>query len=127
MPAKQTEKNKIGRLQKRPDFLRIAQYSKQNDAKWVSKTAIIQIAPQENPVGIRYGITVTKKTDKLAVGRNRIKRRLRAALGDILPFYADSNVDLVIIGRALTKDAPFDDIKNDIAWCLKRLGLKPCA
>lgn len=127
MLATQTEQKKIGRLQKRPDFLRIAQYSKQHDTKWVSKTAIIQIAPQESPLGLRYGITVTKKTDKLAVGRNRIKRRLRAALGDILPSYSDHNTDIVVIGRALTKDAPFEDIKNDIHWCLKRLGLKPCA
>ena len=127
MTAKNNKKIKIGRLKKRSDFLWVQEQSRKNDQKWVSKTAILQIAKNINKYddGVRYGLTVSKRVDKKAVNRNRIKRRLRAVLDDLLVDYVDQGLDIVVIGRPLTLKAPLEDIDKDIRWCLKRLEVKP--
>ena len=71
---------------------------------------------------VRVGYTVTKKTDKSAVKRNRIKRRLRAAAADVLPFEAEAGYDYVLIGRHQTALRPFADLVGDVRWCLEKLG-----
>lgn len=109
----------LDRLKRRSDFLRVQGAGR----KWVSTSLILQVA--DNTEGkCRYGITVTKKTSKSAVVRNRIKRRLRAVLRDTLPDYAKPGVDYVVIGRAITETCPYDALENDLRWCLKRMDLK---
>ena len=127
MTAQNNKKTKIGRLKKRSDFLWVQEQSRKNDQKWVSKTAILQIAPNTDKYddGVRYGLTVSKRVDKKAVNRNRIKRRLRAVLDDLLVDYADQGLDIVVIGRPLTLRAPLEEIDKDIRWCLKRLEVQP--
>ena len=126
MTAQNNKKTKIGRLKKRSDFLWVQEQSRKNDQKWVSKTAILQIAPNTDKYddGVRYGLTVSKRVDKKAVNRNRIKRRLRAVLDDLLVDYADQGLDIVVIGRPLTLRAPLEEIDKDIRWCLKRLEVQ---
>ena len=127
MTAQNNKKTKIGRLKKRSDFLWVQEQSRKNDQKWVSKTAILQIAPNTDKYddGVRYGLTVSKRVDKKAVNRNRIKRRLRAVLDDLLIDYVDQGLDIVVIGRPLTLRAPLEEIDKDIRWCLKRLEVRP--
>ncbi len=109
---------KIGRLQKRPNFLRVAKEGK----KWTSKSLILQAAP--NNLGqARFGLTVTKKISKSAVVRNRIRRRLRAAAFEILPGAAKPGYDYVLIGRHETEKKDYTDLTKDLRWCLKRLEL----
>ncbi len=85
---------------------------------------IVEILPQEDG-GVRYGLTVSKKVSKLAVIRNRIKRRLRAAACDVLPEYADLNLDIVLIGRQTTQDRAYQDLCQDLRWCLKKMDIHP--
>ncbi len=89
--------------------------------KWVSQSVVLQALPNDSGI-IRAGYTVTKKTEKTAVGRNRIKRRLRAAAAEIVPLLAKEGHDYVLIGRAATADRPYQDLCNDLKWCLKKLG-----
>lgn len=110
-------------MKKRADFLRVASISKKDQTQWVSQSMIIQLAPSEE-LNIRYGVTVSKKVDKAAIRRNRIKRRLRAALDNVLLDYNHQAYDIVAIGRKLTLDCPFDKIENDLRWCLKRLNIR---
>lgn len=111
-------------MKKRAEFLRLQTAG----AKWISKSVIVQCAPN-NQQGVRVGFTVTKKTCPLAVTRNRIKRRLRAAAADILSIHAADHHDYVLIGRADTTDKEYDAICGDLKWCLKKLhgGVKPDA
>jgi len=106
-------------LKKRDDFVRLAK----DGRKWVSKSLILQAlhSPDLDENQIRAGFTVTKKTEKSAVKRNRIKRRLRAAVQAILPFHAKLQYDYVLIGRKQETEVPFDALKKDLLWCLKRL------
>ena len=119
MFARKTDMKKIGRLKKRSDFLCVQRSGK----KWVSKGIIVEISDNDN-LGIRYGLTVSKKVSKLAVIRNRIKRRLKAVANDVLPAYINHNLDIVLIGRQTSEDRDYEDLQNDLRWCLKKLGIK---
>lgn len=119
MFAKKTQMKKIGRLKKRSDFLCVQRAGK----KWVSKGMIVEISENDN-LGIRYGLTVSKKVSKLAVIRNHVKRRLKAVANDVLPDYADQNLDIVLIGRQMSEDRDYKDLQNDLRWCLKKMGVE---
>lgn len=109
----------LGRLKRRSDFLRVQAAGR----KWVSTTLILQVA--DNDTGTcRFGITVSKKTSKSAVVRNRIKRRLRAILCDVLPQNAKPGLDYVVIGRAVAETKDYADLEKDLIWCLKRMELQ---
>lgn len=109
-------------LRSRSDFLSVrAACDGAQGQKWVSHGLIVQAAKADHDhIGVGY--TVTKRTEKSAVKRNRIKRRLRAVAADILPTHAKTGCDYVLIGRPLTRLRPYDDLKNDLIWCLKKMG-----
>lgn len=107
----------LDRLLKRSDFLRV----NQSGAKWVSKSMIVLAAPNDG-ARIRYGITATKKLEKTAVGRNRMKRRLRAAAAGILGQVSRDGIDYVLIARHETATRAFTDLEKDLRWCIERLG-----
>ncbi len=113
----------IGSLKKRADFLRVQQTGK----KWVTRSFIIRELTQPEKIdapNIRFGLTVTKRVFKNATDRNRVKRRLRAAIQTTLPENGKNNTDYVLIGRPETITRDFEDIKNDLKWSLKRLSEK---
>ena len=113
----------LGRLKKRSDFLRAGSSSSSSTVsakKWISKTVILQVV--DNGLDeTRFGITVTKKTFKAAVDRNRIKRRLRAAAYQALSEGGQAGYDYVLIGRRETLSCPYATLASDLAWCLRRL------
>lgn len=111
-------KAKIGRLKKRQEFLDI----QHSNLSWVSSSVIVQFLPDAyQGRAPSVGYTVSKKVSSLAVDRNRIKRRLRAAVADVFPQKAQTNAAYVLIGRKETLDIPYEKLKKDLAWCLKRL------
>lgn len=121
----------ISPLKNRADFLRL----NKSGQKWIAKNLIIQAAPRDAHTPdhstdtdsaqntIRVGITITKKIYKSAVKRNRIKRRLRALSKDIIADNGELTHDYVLIGRPSTLDAPYDTLKKDLSWCLRKLNL----
>ncbi|HEU4839483.1 MAG TPA: ribonuclease P protein component [Micavibrio sp.] len=117
MKATKQDLKKLERLLKRSDFLLVAAKGK----KWVSKSMIVIANP--NDLGTRrVGITVTKKLEKTAVGRNRMKRRLRAAAADVLTQDAKAGMDYVLIARHDTATRPYNELQKDLRWCLGKLG-----
>lgn len=103
---------KLGRLQKRPDFLCV----REKGRKWVAPTMTVQV--MENGLDqSRLGLIVTKKLGN-AVVRNRIKRRLRAVATECVD---SSGLDIVILGRQATATEPYEKLKKDFKWCLKKL------
>lgn len=76
---------------------------------------------RENADLIRVGFTCSKKVGN-AVARNHAKRRMREVARAILPNLGKPGWDYVLIGRAESTAArPFEDLKNDLRYALKKL------
>ena len=73
-----------------------------------------------NPIEqVRFGITVTKKIGN-AVVRNRMKRRFRALLRELLPAQGLPAHDHVLIGREGGVERDFAKLREELAAALTR-------
>ncbi|MCB9982843.1 MAG: ribonuclease P protein component [Rhodospirillales bacterium] len=118
MHAIKAQQASLTPIKKRADFLKI----QGSGRKWVSHGLIVQTAPNDDGLK-RIGFTVSKRVDKSAVKRNRIKRRLRAVAADILPEGAKGGHDYILVGHPQTLTRPYETLCNDLRWCLKKLNL----
>ena len=117
MHTKKNDLAEIEVLTDRSSFLDI----QSNGKKWVSRSLILCV--KDNDLGVkRVGFTVSKRVDKSAVNRNRMKRRLRAVAADTLSRYARDSADYVIMGRKETAGCAYNTMLSDLKWCLKRTG-----
>ncbi len=71
----------------------------------------------------RAGFTVSKTVGN-AVVRNLAKRKLREAVRELFPTYAQNHYDYVIIAKREIKDASYETILRDLKFCLKRIDEK---
>lgn len=107
-------------LKKRRDFLALRRAPK-------TGTPAFLLAGQKNAeagADARVGITVTKKLGG-AVVRNRIRRRLRAAIRDVFPCSAGPGMDYVLIARGAAETRPYDALLDDMKRALLRLARDP--
>lgn len=95
--------------------------------KWAARGLVLQawrrsgdVSPAVDDDTVRVGFTVTKKVGK-AVTRNRVRRRLKAAAGAVLPGECLGGQDLVVIGRAATLARPIDGLIADLRQALRKL------
>ena len=103
----------IKTLTKRADFLAANSGTRNARAGFVLLTR-----PNEGQ-GIRFGITVTKKIGN-AVVRNRMKRRFRALIRDMLPTQGLPGHDHVLIGREGGIERDFTLLRQELAAALSR-------
>ncbi|MBG0809173.1 ribonuclease P protein component [Methylosinus sp. H3A] len=112
----ETRKTKPRRLRKRREFLRAAASGLSRGARAFKLQAAAREGDAEPP---RFGFTVTKKIAG-AVGRNRIRRRLKEALrlsgASGLPGY-----DYVFVARPDALTAPFPELTAQIVDGLAKL------
>ncbi|MFY8114223.1 MAG: ribonuclease P protein component [Rhabdaerophilum sp.] len=73
---------------------------------------------------VRIGLTVTRKIGN-AVVRNRIRRRLRAAIQGLARSHQGPAMDLVILARSGLLTQPFGSIEADLARAVAALGMRP--
>ena len=119
MPAAMSQPAaKPGRLQRRPEFLRVAA----SGAKAAVGGVVLQARNRHDANPARLGFTVTKKVGN-AVIRNRTRRRLKEAARLLLAERPVTGVDLVLIGRDSTRKRNFIALQNDIRRALQRIGL----
>ena len=119
-----------GRLKRRADFLRVAAGRR----KVAVPGLVLQAAPRpadlpasEPP--IRVGFTASRKVGG-AVVRNRARRRLRAAVHEVLVEAGQADTDYVLIARAGTVARPYADLVADLRAALvqvagQRRGARP--
>jgi ribonuclease P protein component len=69
--------------------------------------------------GVRFGVTVTRKIGN-AVARNRMKRRFRALLRDVLPQQGVAGADHVLIGREGGIERDFALLRQELEAALAR-------
>lgn len=74
--------------------------------------------------GPRFGFTVTKKLGG-AVVRNRIRRRLKAALVEAMPGLAVDGFDYVIVARSSAFECDYPVLTADFITAFKRVHAAP--
>ncbi|MEL6336808.1 MAG: ribonuclease P protein component [Pseudomonadota bacterium] len=109
-------------IKKRRDFLAASRARRHTTAGvLVQGRARRDGEPGVDGEAVRVGYTCSKKIGN-AVTRNRAKRRLRAAVAEVLPAAAQPGWDYVMVGRpGATVARPFAALKADIAEGLTRV------
>jgi len=121
----------IPRLKRRAEFLRVAGAGR----KFVAPGLILQVL-RRDPAGLaasqagglpdadgkRVGYTASRKVG-IAVARNRARRRLRAAVAEIMPGHAAPGHDYVLVARAATLKRPYSALVEDLKTALRRLDV----
>lgn len=114
-------------LTRRSEFLAAAKKGRRHHAALFTIQGLRRTT-RDGPA--RFGLTLTGKTGD-AVERNRMKRRLRAALATFDPALIGSGTDFVLIGRRELLDAPFqtilDELTRGFARLTKELNARPAS
>ena len=76
---------------------------------------------QDATAEMRVGYTVTKKVGN-AVIRNRVKRRFRELVRELLPQAGVAGADHVIIGRNSAVERGFGQLRSDLAKALAKVA-----
>jgi len=100
-------------LTRRSDFLAA------NRGLRVSRPGFVLLAHPNPGLGLRFGVTVTKRIGN-AVVRNRMKRRFRALVRELLPANGLPNHDHVLIGRETGIERDFGKLREELLAALSR-------
>lgn len=100
-------------LTRRSDFLAA------NRGLRIARPGFVLLARANEGAGLRFGITVTKKIGN-AVVRNRMKRRFRALIRDLLPDQGLPDHDHVLIGREGGVERDFAKLRDELIAALAR-------
>ncbi|GJD78391.1 ribonuclease P protein component [Methylobacterium gregans] len=103
----------IERLRRRPDFLAAADGRRFHTERMTGQGRLRDAAVPDDPKALRVGFTITKRVGH-ATERNRIRRRLRAAVAAVADDLPSVPADIVLIARRPALDAPFDTLKDDL-------------
>lgn len=127
---------KIFFIKKSQEFKQISQ----KNIKYIAKSIIVISAPtpdfyllnQKSPRAkidqfCRFGVVASKKVGN-AVVRNKIKRRLKAAISDLSKSSQElnlvNNYDYVIIAKKEIVNFNYKDVLTDLKFCLKGIMRK---
>ena len=114
--ARPQEAQRLITLTKRADFLAA------NAGKRAATPGFILLVRdrKNSDPNMRVGFTVTKKIGG-AVVRNRMKRRFRALVREVMPVKGLSGADHVMIGRAKGIERDFGQLRSELEGALDRL------
>ncbi len=104
----------MDRLRQRADFLAVANGARVNSSAFTLQSRRNDLGP------IRVGFTVTKKNGN-APERNRIRRRLRAAVRSLDAMAMRPHHDYVLVGRRAALTCDFSTMLDDLRSALQRL------
>ena len=107
----------LNTIKKRIDFIKISKKGKRIFAKGF----ILQKYKRDLPIkenAARVGFTITKRIGN-AVVRNKIRRRLRTIMREIVNNYLKKNYDYVIIANKKSLSMDYKELKSDIIKTIK--------
>jgi ribonuclease P protein component len=116
---------RVTTLKRRPEFLRV-----RKGARWAAPAFVLEAKGREDDANRaavdepRFGFTVTRQIGK-AVDRNRIRRRLRAALAEVVARHARRDFDYVLIARRPALTAVYAELVAELAKALDRVHRPP--
>jgi ribonuclease P protein component len=100
-------------LTRRSDFLAA------NRGLRIARPGFVLLARPNEGAGLRFGITVTKRIGN-AVVRNRMKRRFRSLIRELLPLHGLPDTDHVLIGREGGIERDFAALRGELRAALER-------
>jgi ribonuclease P protein component len=116
-------------LKRRAEFLRV-----RKGARWAGPLFVLEARPRTTEAGTRpadgaetgarFGFTVTRQVGK-AVERNRIRRRLKAAVREVGARHARAEFDYVVIARRPALTSEFGAIRSDLVKAFERVNRAP--
>ena len=98
---------------------RRADFVAANSGLRVARPGFVLLTRPNGGLGQRFGITVTKRIGN-AVVRNRMKRRFRALLRELLPVHGLADTDHVLIGREGGIERDFARLREELVAALTR-------
>lgn len=98
---------------------RRSDFTSANRGLRVARPGFVLLAHANGGAGLRFGITITKRIGN-AVVRNRMKRRLRALLREVLPEHGLPDTDHVLIGREGGVERDFARLREELLAALTR-------
>jgi ribonuclease P protein component len=88
----------VHRLNKRRDFQAVYQHGIRRYSRHLKLIALfIPRDPDQAKSPTKIGISISQKVSKKAVVRNRIKRQIRAAIMELLPYLATDWLIVVVV------------------------------
>lgn len=110
---------RISTLKRRAEFQRV-----RGGGRWATRSFVMEGKRRPEAAdgaGPRFGFTLTKKLGG-AVVRNRMRRRLRAAIAELAESSADAHFDYVVIAREASLDQPYVDLRKDLATAFAQIA-----
>ncbi|WP_264049583.1 ribonuclease P protein component [Methylobacterium flocculans] len=118
----------IGRLRRRAEFLAAASGRRFHNERLSAQGLVRADDAAVSDDGLRIGFTITKRVGH-ATERNRIRRRLRAAVAQAAGDLPARKADVVLVARRPALHAPFatliDDLRRAVAVVTKPQSGKP--
>ncbi len=114
-------------LKRRAEFLRV-----RKGARWATSAFVLEAKrrtgeremDREGEAQARFGFTVTRQVGK-AVERNRIRRRLKAAIREVGAEHARVEFDYVLIARRPALTSEFGVLRSDLVKAFERVHRVP--
>ena len=109
-------------LKMRAEFQRI-----RKGARWATPAFVLEAKERGDGLGEgatprpRFGFTVTRQIGK-AVERNRIRRRLKAAVRNVQQGHTRADFDYVLIARRPALECTFGALEADLVTALDRVN-----
>ncbi len=114
----QSDRWGFARLVRRAEFQRAAKGERRN-TRCLALQGVLRPDADAAP-GPRFGLTITKKVG-CAVVRNRIRRRLRAAIKSSPDLDARPTHDYVIVARREALHADFQALRGELARAIRTI------
>ena len=115
--------SRVTTLKKRSEFQRV-----RKGARWATPAFVLEAKERQvegrGPPEPRFGFTVTRQVGK-AVERNRIRRRLKAAVGGVAAEHAKADFDYVLIARRPALTAEFAGLVSELVKAMGRVHRAP--
>ncbi|MGI9422409.1 MAG: ribonuclease P protein component [Hyphomicrobiaceae bacterium] len=110
-------------LKNRKDYLRV-----RGGVRWSNPAFLMEgkrrPTSADGEACARFGFTVTKKMGN-AVRRNRMRRRLKAAISEVALGAADPTYDYVVVARSAAFDRDFKQLRADFKAAFRRIKKGP--
>ena len=104
----------VHRLKQRRDFQAVYQQGIRSYSRSLILRALSTAPDQgKSPSPTRIGISISQKVSKKAVVRNRLKRQIRAAMRELLP-YMDSDWEIAVVVRPEAVECNYEHFLREL-------------